>query len=186
MKKFSTSFKILTVLALFIFSYEARALDITSPDITPNSAIGNFHVFNSFGCKGKNISPIINWSNAPLETKSFAFTVYDPDAPTGSGWWHWLLVNIAPAQSGLVADFGKEDKFDLAGGIKQVRNDFGGYKFGGPCPPVGDKPHRYIFTIYALKVDKIEISSSATAALAGYMINQNVIEKKSFEAFYGR
>ena len=173
-------------MAFFISCHQAHALKIKSADIKSGSTIDNSHVFNSFGCEGGNISPRISWSEAPADTKSFAFTIYDPDAPTGSGWWHWLLVNIPASQTRLAADFGKEDKFDLKDGIKQIRNDFGTYKFGGPCPPVGDQPHKYIFTIYALKTDKIDISENATAAYAGYLINQNIIEKKSFEAFYGR
>ncbi len=180
MKKFFLSAIIL------IFSFNAQALEIKSPEIKSGSTISDKHIFNNFGCKGENISPKITWKDAPKDTKSFALTVYDPDAPTGSGWWHWLLINIPANYKEVSSNFGKEDKFDLKDGIKQVRNDFGLHKFGGPCPPVGDKPHRYIFTIYALKTDKIDIDKSATAAFAGYMINQNSLEKKSFEAFFGR
>ncbi len=178
--------KILTFTFILAFFQQAQALEIKSADIKPGSTINKEHIFNSFGCAGKNISPRISWKDAPKETKSFALTVYDPDAPTGSGWWHWVLVNIPAKYTRLPSDFGKEDKFDLKDDIKQVRNDFGFYKYGGSCPPIGDKPHRYIFTIHALKVDKLDIDSTATAAFAGYFINQNTIEKKSFEAFFGR
>jgi Raf kinase inhibitor-like YbhB/YbcL family protein len=143
-------------------------------------------VFNSFGCSGENVSPQISWSNVPAGTKSFAVTVYDPDAPTGSGWWHWLVVNIPTSYKSLPANFAAQDSFALKDGIAQVRNDFGTYKFGGPCPPQGDKPHRYIFTIYALKTDKLDLSESSTAALAGFMINRNVLAKAQFSARYGR
>jgi Raf kinase inhibitor-like YbhB/YbcL family protein len=135
---------------------------------------------------GENISPQLSWTRAPKGTKSFALTVYDPDAPTGSGWWHGSLVNIPATYSELPAGFGRDDSFKLQDGILQVRNDFGVYKFGGPCPPKGDKAHRYIFTLYALKTDKIELESSATAALAGFMINQNILAKTSFIAKYKR
>ncbi len=182
MKKFTSLF----FASILVFSNVANALEIKSFDIKENSTIQNRQVFNGFGCDGKNVSPRISWRDVPKDTKSFAFTVYDPDAPTGSGWWHWLLVNIPASYSGLKSDFGKENFFELKDGILQIRNDFGTHSFGGPCPPVGYKPHRYIFTIYALKTEKLDLESSATAAFAGYMINQNLIEKRSFEAFYGR
>jgi len=182
MKKFFPLF----LSILFVSCQNSHALTLSSQDIKPGVTISNTHVFNGFGCTGKNISPRLKWSDAPKETKSFALTVYDPDAPTGSGWWHWLLINIPTNYKSLSLDFGRLDQFKITDDILQIRNDFGAYKFGGPCPPVGDKPHRYIFTIYALKTDKIDLDQNATAALAGYMINQNVIAKNSFEAFYSR
>lgn len=167
-------------------AYSANDFSLKSSEVKNNSTITAKHVFNGFGCSGKNLSPQLSWSSAPKDAKSFAITVYDPDAPTGSGWWHWLVVNIPASYGKLPSDFGANDKFELPGGILQIRNDFGAYKFGGPCPPKGDKPHRYIFTIHALKTEKLELAESATAALAGFMINQNSIAKASFEAFYSR
>ena len=161
-------------------------LKINSLDIAPNAMIENKNVFKGFGCAGANISPQISWSNIPLGAKSFALTVYDPDAPTGSGWWHYLAINIPVSYNNLPAGFAAENKFEIKDGIKQIRNDFGVHNFGGPCPPQGDKAHRYIFTIYALKVDKLEVPESATAAFAGFMINQNVVAKASFTGFYKR
>ena len=97
-----------------------------------------------------------------------------------------MAVNIPASYAKLPTNFSAEDKFKTTDGISQVRNDFGTYKFGGPCPPKGDKAHRYIFTIYALKSEKLDVPETATAALAGFMINQNVLAKSSFEALYGR
>lgn len=159
-------------------------LKINSTDIAPNATINNKHVFNGFGCTGENISPQVSWSNPPLGTKSYALTVYDIDAPTGSGWWHYVAINIPLTYQELPSGFGAENKFSVKDGIKQVRNDFGLYKFGGPCPPVDNKAHRYTFTIHALKVEKLEVPESATAALAGYMINQNTIATTKFTGFY--
>ncbi len=161
-------------------------LAINSIDIAPNATITDKFVFNGFGCLGQNISPQISWSGAPLGTKSYAVTVYDPDAPTGSGWWHYVAINIPLSYSELPSGFAAKNIFETTDGIKQIRNDFGVYNFGGPCPPVGDKAHRYIFTIYALKTDKLEVAQTSTAALAGYMINQNVLGKASFTGFYKR
>jgi Raf kinase inhibitor-like YbhB/YbcL family protein len=166
--------------------HQSHALSIKSTDIAAGSKWPRKHIFDSFGCTGKNISPQIAWSDLPEGTKSLAFTIYDPDAPTGSGWWHWLVVNIPITYKELPTNFGAQDNFKLADGILQIRNDFGFNKFGGSCPPKGDKPHKYIFTIYALKTDKIDLESTATAAFAGYSINQNVIAKASFEAFNSR
>ncbi len=159
---------------------------ISSTEIAPNSAIKSKHVFNGFGCTGENIFPKITWENVPANAKSLALTVYDPDAPTGSGWWHYVAINIPANYTTIAPEIAAQNKFNVNDGIRQIRNDFGTFSFGGPCPPVGHTAHRYIFTIYALKTDKIDIAENSTAALAGYMINQNVISKTSFTAFYKR
>lgn len=174
--------------ALFISVQMAQAAPFTiaSANLTDGANIPAKYVYNSFGCSGKNNSPQISWRNAPAETKSFAVTVYDPDAPTGSGWWHWLVVNIPVKYSELPLNFGKKNQFTLHEEVVQVRNDFGAFNFGGPCPPAGDKAHRYIFTVYALKAEKLDLAENSTAALAGFMINQNVLAKASFSAYYGR
>jgi Raf kinase inhibitor-like YbhB/YbcL family protein len=159
---------------------------LSSPTIKPESTLGADQVFNGFGCTGNNISPELMWANAPAGTKSFALTVYDPDAPTGSGWWHWVVYNLPATSSKLASGAGTSDGKLLPAGSLQGRTDFGVPGFGGACPPVGDKPHRYIFTLYALKTEKIEVPADATAALIGYMINANRIEQTSFTAYFGR
>ncbi|MBL6664292.1 MAG: YbhB/YbcL family Raf kinase inhibitor-like protein [Rickettsiales bacterium] len=174
------------VLASCINKSNAPDFEFGSQDIKPGSSIKVKHVFDGFGCVGDNISPQLFWKNAPKDTKSFAITVYDPDAPTGSGWWHWIALNIPASYGSLSQEFGGKNEFLLNNDITQIKNDYGTYSFGGPCPPEGDKPHRYIFTIYALKTDKIAISQNSSAALAGFMINANMIAKKSFVAHYGR
>ena len=167
-------------------SIPGNQFTLTSKDIKNNSIIDKKHIFNSFGCKGSNISPQLSWKNAPKETKSFALTVYDPDAPTGSGCWHWIVLNIPNHYDKLSSNFGKKEIFRFKNGIMQIKNDYGLYSFGGPCPPEGDKDHHYIFTIYALKTDKIILNRSASAAKAGFMINNNTIAKASFIAKYSR
>ena len=159
---------------------------LTSINVEVGSTINHKHVFNGFGCNGKNLSPQLSWSNAPLGTKGYALTVYDPDAPTGSGWWHWVVINIPANYNSLPINFGEKNQFKLENNITQIRNDFGNFSFGGPCPPKGDKPHRYIFTIHALRIDNLELQEGATSAMAGYMINQSTIGKASFTAFFSR
>lgn len=172
--------------ALVSVSASAATFSLSSPTIKSGAKLGNEQVFNGFGCSGGNVSPALKWSGAPQGTQSFAVTVYDPDAPTGSGWWHWVVYNLPADISELPAHAGDADGKLLPAGTVQGRTDFGAAGFGGACPPVGDKPHRYIFTVHALKVPKIEVPADASAALVGFMINANRLGKASFTATYGR
>jgi Raf kinase inhibitor-like YbhB/YbcL family protein len=167
-------------------SAAAAAFRIELPTIKPDSTLSDAQVFNGFGCSGKNISPAVKWSDAPSGTRSFAVTVYDPDAPTGSGWWHWLVYDIPASSIGLPEHAGDADGKRLPAGAVQGRTDFGTVGFGGACPPAGDKPHRYVFTVYALKTDKIDVPAAAPAAMVGYMLNANQLAKSSLTALYGR
>lgn len=160
-------------------------LRFSSSDITPKSTIANDFVFRGFGCEGKNLSPQISWQGIPVKTKSLALTVFDVDAPTGSGWWHWVIFNIPASYTELKQGF-SSNSFNLIDGINQVRNDYSEYGYGGPCPPKGDKKHRYIFTLYALDVEKIDVKQDASPALVNFMIKQHIVRKSSFEAFYQR
>ena len=159
---------------------------LTSKEIAPRATIGAEQVFNGFGCSGKNISPSLAWKGAPAGTKSYALTVYDPDAPTGSGWWHWVVYNIPGTATSIATGAGDATKNLLPAGSAQGNTDFGTPGYGGPCPPAGAKPHRYIFTLYALKTDKLDIPSAATAAFVGFNINANKLGSTKFTALYGR
>ena len=159
---------------------------LSSRDIRPDGPIRLEQVFNGFGCQGQNISPALAWSRAPEETRSFALLVHDPDAPTGgAGWWHWLVVNIPASETGLAKDAGKADGSNLPAGATHVTTDFGSPGWGGPCPPAGDKPHRYVFTLYALKTARLDVGG-ASASLAGYMVNGNAIGKATLTGKFGR
>ena len=164
----------------------AAGFELSSPDIKAGSLMDKKFEFNGFGCSGDNKSPALQWRGAPAGTKSFAVTMYDPDAPTGSGWWHWSVINLPASVTALQPDAGAVGGANLPAGASHVRIDFGVAGWGGTCPPAGDKPHRYIFTVHALKTEKLEIPPDATAALAGYMINANALSKASFTAKYGR
>jgi len=177
---------ILFALAALSLAAPAAALQLRSSDIAEGKALTLAQVYQGFGCSGGNLSPALSWSGAPEGTKSFAVSVYDPDAPTGSGWWHWSVINLPADTGALKADAGAAGGANLPKGASHVRIDYGVAAWGGMCPPPGDKPHRYIFAVYALKVDKLEIPTDATAALAGYMINANAVGKASFTAMYGR
>lgn len=163
----------------------AAKFSVASPDIRPGKAISDEQVFNGFGCSGKNISPALMWKNAPAKTKSFALTVYDPDAPTGSGFWHWVVFNIPTSATSLPKNAG-DVKANLApAGAVQSRTDFGVPGWGGPCPPPG-KPHRYIFTVFAVDVDHIDASADTSAAVIGFNLHFHTLAKATLTGKYGR
>jgi Raf kinase inhibitor-like YbhB/YbcL family protein len=159
---------------------------LTSSDIAPNATIDLKHVYKGFGCQGENHSPALKWSGAPNGTKSFAITVYDPDAPTGSGWWHWVVYNIPADVTAFPAGAGSVESPNLPPGAVQGRTDFGTAGYGGPCPPEGHGPHRYMFTVHALKTDKLELPSDASAAMVGFMLNANSLGHASLTGLYAR
>ena len=160
---------------------------LKSPDLPEGQPLPNAQVFNSFGCTGANVSPRLEWSGAPAGTKSFAVTVYDPDAPTGSGWWHWVVFNIPATTTVLEAGAGDPASSKAPrGGAVQSMTDFGVPGFGGACPPQGDKPHRYIFTVHALKVDNLPLDAKAPGAMVGYYLTMNTLAKASFTRTFGR
>ena len=159
---------------------------LSSPDIATGGTIDAVFESDMFGCGGSNQSPVLQWCGAPAETASFAVTVYDPDAPTGSGWWHWMVVDIPADVQQLKANAGAKGGAHLPAGARQMRNDYGIWAWGGMCPPPGDKPHRYIFTVHALSVSKLDMPDDATTAIGGFMINAATLAKASFTATYSR
>ncbi|GAB3114974.1 YbhB/YbcL family Raf kinase inhibitor-like protein [Aestuariicella hydrocarbonica] len=173
-------------LAVAASSALAGEFSLTSQTIHEGAMLTNEQVFNGFGCSGENISPDLKWTSGPSGTKSYALTVYDPDAPTGSGWWHWIAYNIPANVTEFSKNAGTEDGALLPAGVVQGRSDFGSYSFGGACPPEGDNAHRYIFTVHALKTEHIELPKDASAALIGFMINANSLGKATLVATYGR
>ncbi len=175
------------------------AFTLASPDL----ASGTFamqQILNGFGCTGGNVSPALMWSGVPAGTKSLALQVHDPDAPTGSGFWHWAVYDISPSTTGLARGAGNSPA-SLPSGAYGGQTDFrdtgatgvnGNY--GGPCPPAGDAPHRYVFTLYALGMDSVTtaagIPKTATAAVFSFVMNKGIgpglLGKASFTATYGR
>ncbi len=164
----------------------ADKFTVSSTSIPKDNKLTNTQVFNGFGCKGENKSPALAWKGAPTGTKSFAVTVYDPDAPTGSGWWHWVVFNLPADTRGLEAGAGDPAAGKLPPVAVQSRTDFGKPGWGGPCPPKGDRPHRYVFTVHALKVDKIDLDENAPAAMVGFMINANELARAALTARHSR
>ena len=172
------------VLALASPAAAAGTFTLKSADVKPGAMLTDQQVFNGFGCSGANVSPELSWENAPAGTKSFAVTVYDPDAPTGSGWWHWVVYDI-PATAKELPQGAGSGKAALPEGAKQGRTDFGAPGFGGACPPPG-KPHRYVFTVYALKVPGLDVPADASPAMIGFMTKANALGSATFTAKYAR
>src|SRR5580704_13576571 len=137
------------------------------------------------GCSGGNKSPHLSWSGAPEGTKSFAITCYDPDAPTGSGFWHWLVVNI-PANASEIAEGAGSQGGNLPAGALQTRTDFGAPGYGGPCPPAGDHPHRYLFTVFAVKTEGLNVSADSSGAVVGFNLHFNTLAKAAIMGLYKR
>jgi Raf kinase inhibitor-like YbhB/YbcL family protein len=164
----------------------AEGFKLSSTDIVDGKFMSQDQEFSGFGCSGGDLSPQLSWSNAPKGTKSFAITAYDPDAPTGSGWWHWQLVNIPTTVSEVSAGAGSTTEDLAPQGSSHSKNDYGSRGFGGACPPVGHGTHRYRFTVHALSTDSLSLPEDASGALTGYMINANSIETSTIESLYKR
>ncbi|HXJ00496.1 MAG TPA: YbhB/YbcL family Raf kinase inhibitor-like protein [Micropepsaceae bacterium] len=173
-------------LAPFAFAAPSGGLTLTSTEVANGKTIAAEQILNGFGCSGANVSPGLKWTEPPAGTKSFALTVYDPDAPTGSGWWHWVVVDIPAAAREIPKGAGKSGTVRIAGGARQTRTDFGTPGYGGPCPPQGDKPHRYVFTVTALDIDKLPVPDDASGALVGFNVGAHALGKSTMTATYGR
>ncbi|HEY0584857.1 MAG TPA: YbhB/YbcL family Raf kinase inhibitor-like protein [Pseudoduganella sp.] len=169
------------ILAALLASNSALAgsLTLTSTDIANGAFMAKAQEFQGFGCSGGNKSPQLSWSGTPAGTAAFAVMVHDPDAPTGSGWWHWQLVNIPKEVMSLPAGA------KAPAGSQSMNNDYGAKGFGGACPPQKHGVHRYQFTVYALS-QKLELPENATGALTGYMVKAHSLASSTIEALYQR
>jgi Raf kinase inhibitor-like YbhB/YbcL family protein len=158
-------------------------MTLTSPDFAEGGTLPVAQVFNAMGCTGGNTSPGLEWSGAPEGTKSFLLTAYDPDAPTGSGWWHWTVANIPAGVTGLPAG---ASPAALPEGAVEGRTDFGAPGFGGACPPEGAAPHRYVFTIYAMPEATLPLDANASGAMFGFYANAMALDHATLTASFGR
>ena len=157
---------------------------LESPDLSDRLSLEQ--VYDGYRCGGKNISPELHWRGEPKGTKSFAVTMFDPDAPTGHGWWHWVVANIPASVNSLPRGAGDPDGKGLPEGAVQTFNDFRKPGYGGACPPKGDKPHRYIVTLYALDVEKLPVTAKTSPARAAALIEKHAIAEASLVSRYGR
>ena len=165
------------------------AFKLTSTSFSDGDYLGHEHVLAEvygFGCAGGNKSPQLSWNNVPAGTESFAVTCFDPDAPTGSGFWHWVVVNIPGDVTSLDLDAGNLKSGKLPTGALQIRTDIGAPGYVGPCPPEGDHPHRYIFTVHAVGLKQLPVTADTTAAVVGFYLNFNTLAKATLMGLYKR
>ena len=165
------------------------ALILTSESFKEGELLGTAHVLSEdygFGCAGNNLSPQLSWSGAPAGTLSFAITCFDPDAPTGSGFWHWVVANIPTNVSSLPLGAGDPSKGAMPAGALEVRTDFGKPGYGGPCAPQGDNFHRYIFTVYAVDLKALPVTADTSAAVVGFYLNFHTLAKTSLIGIFRR
>jgi Raf kinase inhibitor-like YbhB/YbcL family protein len=164
-------------------------MELRSTSFNDGDYLAMDHVLSAefgFGCSGDNKSPQLSWSGAPEGTRSFALTCYDPDAPTGSGFWHWVVANIPASVTELPLDAGRAGSSGLPHGAVTVRNDAGANSYAGPCPPQGDHPHRYLFTVFAVGVEQLPVNADTSAAVVGFQLHFNTLAQASLMGLFKR
>lgn len=161
-----------------------EAFVLESATFGSNTTLATTQVYDKAGCNGGNLSPELHWKGAPGDTKSFAVTMFDPDAGSGAGWWHWLLYDIDPKTTSL--DVGDGDPVKSPAKSASGRNSFGDIGYSGPCPPRDGGPHRYVFTIYALKVDKLNLPANPDPAFVKAALESSTILSTTLQAQYER
>jgi len=167
------------------FMPDVPSFDLRSDDIAHEEMMGEDQVFDDWGMTGGNSSPSLRWSGFPAETKSFAVTCYDPDAPTGSGFWHWIVLDIPASVTELPANAAGTGGSGLPEGAFHVRNDYGVKDFGGAAPPKGHSPHRYVFAVHALDVDSLGVNDEISPAVAGFNLRFHTIARAVLVPVYG-
>ena len=161
------------------------SFELRSDDVAGTQMMSQNQVFDGFGMTGGNISPSLSWSGFPAETKSFAVTAFDPDAPTGSGFWHWIVLGIPASVTQLETGAAGTDGSGLPKGAFHVRNDYMTKDFGGAAPPAGDPAHRYVFAVHALDTEKLGIDSDVSPAVAGFNLRFHTIARGLIVPVFG-
>jgi Raf kinase inhibitor-like YbhB/YbcL family protein len=156
----------------------AVAFTLTSPEIHPGGPIGDIHAWNRDGCTGRNVAPALQWRGEPPKTQSYALVVFDPDAPTGHGWYHWVVVDIPERVHALTPAA-------LPAGAREGSNDFGAAGYGGPCPPPGSR-HHYVFTLYALDEPRLPGDAVPSGEQIAGALRGHVLGKATLTGTYGR
>lgn len=162
---------------------EVPSFSLTSEDVADGEKLDMTHVHDS--ADGENDSPQLSWSDFPAETRSFVVSCLDPDAPTGSGWWHWMAVDLPVSTTSLARGAGASDEA-LPGKAFHARNDYGTRDFGGAAPPPGDPPHRYIFAVHAVDVESLGLTPDVTPAVVAGTLQSHTLARATLRPIYGR
>jgi Raf kinase inhibitor-like YbhB/YbcL family protein len=162
---------------------EVPSFPLTSEDITDGEKIDLAHVYGEAG--GQNDSPQLSWTDPPEGTKSFVVTCLDPDAPTGSGFWHWTVVDLPATTTSLPRGAGRDDA-SLPGNAFHARNDYGPREYAGAAPPEGDPPHRYIFAVHAVDVESLGLGPDAPPALVTFNLAYHTLGRGTLRPIYAR
>ena len=165
----------------------AGTLSLTSAAFHSGGTIGATNEYHGYDCNGANVSPALRWDGAPAATKSFALTVWDPDAPVAGGWWHWVLFDIPASTTALASGAGSTNPSKAPAGSVEGKTSFGKPGYGGPCPPVGSGAHHYIFTLYALDEAQVAGASAKTDGPAlKRLIANHVLARTTLVGRFGR
>lgn len=163
---------------------DVPSFELSSSDVADGQTLPMAQVSGIFGAGGEDISPQLSWSGFPTETESFVVTCFDPDAPTGSGFWHWNVVDIPASVTELVTNAGSQDGANLPDGAFHVNNDAGLPGYLGSAPPQGHGPHRYVFAVHAMDCEKLGIDSSVSNAIAGFNMFGKVLARATLTPVY--
>ena len=157
----------------------APSFTVESKDVRSGASIDSAHIY-----AGRNRSPELSWRDVPAGTKSFVVTCFDPDAPTPSGFWHWVVVDLPASVTSLAGNAGKEGGSNLPKGAFHCRNDYGAKAYGGPAPPPGDRPHRYYLVVHALDVERLEVSEDTSPAAVSFTLLGHTLGRAILMATY--
>jgi len=165
---------------------QVPSLEVTSTDVTDGQQLDNAQVSGIAGAGGEDVSPQLSWSGFPAETRSFAVTVYDPDAPTASGFWHWAVLNIPVTTTELPTGAGDDNGSGLPAGAIQLANDGGVRQFLGAAPPEGHIRHRYFVVVHAVDVETLDVPEDATPAALGFTLFTHTLARGQIVPWYQR
>ena len=179
-------FLIAAIIVLLSSPAMATELSLKSAEISDGTGASSTMEYNAGACHGENRSPELSWSGEPDTTQSFVVSMFDPDAPYPGGWLHWMVLNIPADTHVLRSGAGGDNAASLPEGVVQLKNSYGTQGYGGPCPPRGDKPHRYEITLYAMPQGSTNVPVGQTAQDTVAWLKSNALASSQITLTYQR